>query len=429
MCSRYCVLRAALSGSAPPDGQEDLSSEASGKEEHLKALGEDHKRLALCAEHCPENFENRVALVGAEIARLEGRTLDAMDLYEQAIRSAQTNGFVHNEALANELAARFYRAIGFEKIANTYLRDARYGHLRWGANGKVRQLDTLYPHLRQEERTPGPTTTIGTSVEQLDLATVIKVSQAVSGEIVLEKLIDTLMRTAIEHAGAERGLLILPQGVEPRVEAEAATSGDSITMHLRRTSAATAALAESIVHYVVRTQESVILDDASAQNPFSADPYIRGHHARSILCLPLINQAKLIAVLYLENNLAPHVFTPTRIAVLKLQASQAAISLENTRLYRGLEEREAKIRRLVDANIIGIFMWNLQGKINEANEAFLHMLRFSREDLISGRVRWTDLTPAEWRDRDERAAAEIKATGAFQPFRKEYSGRMAAAFP
>jgi PAS domain S-box-containing protein len=105
--------------------------------------------------------------------------------------------------------------------------------------------------------------------------------------------------------------------------------------------------------------------------------------------------------------------------VLKLLASQAAISLENTRLYRGLEEREAKIRRLVDANIIGIFMWNLEGEIIEANEAFLHMLRFSREDFISGRVRWTDLWPAEWRDRYERAVAEIKATRALQPFRKE----------
>ena len=291
------------------------------------------------------------------------------------------------------------------------------------------QLDALYPHLRQEEQTPGPTTTIGTSVEHLDLATVIKVSQAVSGEIVWEKLIDTLMRTAIEHAGAERGLLILPEGIELRVEAEASTSGDNVKVHLRGASTANAALAESIVHYVVRTQENVILDDASAQNPFSSDAYIRRHHARSILCLPLVNQAKLIAVLYLENNLAPHVFTSTRIAVLKLLASQAAICLENTRLYRGLEEREAKIRRLVEANIIGIFVWNLEGEIIEANEAFLHMLRFSREDLLSGRVRWPDLTPAEWRDRDERAIAEIKATGTLHPFQKEYLRKDGSRIP
>jgi PAS domain S-box-containing protein len=125
-------------------------------------------------------------------------------------------------------------------------------------------------------------------------------------------------------------------------------------------------------------------------------------------------------VLYLENSLAPRIFTPTRIALLKLLASQAAICLENTRLYRDLEEREAKIRRLVDANIIGIFVWNLQGAIMEANQAFLRMVGYSREDLISGRLRWADLTPADWRDRDERAIAELKVTGSTQPFEKEY---------
>jgi PAS domain S-box-containing protein len=164
----------------------------------------------------------------------------------------------------------------------------------------------------------------------------------------------------------------------------------------------------------------VILDDASTHNPFSTDTYIPQHHARSILCLPLINQAQLVGALYLENNLAPYVFTPTRIAVLKLLASQAAISLENTRLYRDLEEREAKIRRLVDANIMGVMIWNFEGQIIEANEAFLHMVQYSREDLVSGRVHWTDLTPAEWLDRDERAVAELKATGTAQPREKEY---------
>jgi len=182
---------------------------------------------------------------------------------------------------------------------------------------------------------------------------------------------------------------------------------------------------ESIIHYVVRTRESVILDDASVQNPFSADTYVRQHRARSILCLPLINQGKLTGVLYLENNLTPNVFTPTRIAVLKLLASQAAISLENTRLYHELEEREAKIRRLVDANIVGIFIWNLEGQIIEANEAFLRMVGFSREDLGSGRLRWTDLTPADWHDRDEQAIAELEATGVLQPFEKEYFRRTA----
>src|SRR5262249_967282 len=199
---------------------------------------------------------NRAALVGAEIARIEGREIDAERLYEQAIRSARANGFVHNEALANELAARFYVARDFEKIANAYLRDARYGYLRWGADGKVRQLDELYPQLEGEAPVFVPTSTIGTPVEHLDLATVIKGSQAVSGEGVLEKLIDTLMRTAIEHAGAERGLLILPRGVEQRIEAEASTSGDTIIVRSLEASVGDAAVPDSIVHYVARTQES-----------------------------------------------------------------------------------------------------------------------------------------------------------------------------
>ena len=134
----------------------------------------------------------------------------------------------------------------------------------------------------------------------------------------------------------------------------------------------------------------------------------------------MINQAKLIGILYLENNLTPHVFTPDRVTVLKVLASQAAISLENSRLYRDLEDREGKIRRLVDANILGIFIWNFEGAIVGANEAFLRMLQYGREDLVSGRVRWTDLTPAEWRERDERAVAELKATGTFQPYEKEF---------
>jgi predicted ATPase len=154
---------------------------AEERTQHVEALATHHRQLQEWAANCLENFENRAALVGAEIARIEGRELDAERLYEQAIRSAHANGFVHNEALANELAARFYAARGFEKIARVYLKDARHGYLQWGADGKVRQLDALYPHLREDERVPGPTMTTGAPVEQLDLATVIKMSQAVSG--------------------------------------------------------------------------------------------------------------------------------------------------------------------------------------------------------------------------------------------------------
>jgi PAS domain S-box-containing protein len=175
-----------------------------------------------------------------------------------------------------------------------------------------------------------------------------------------------------------------------------------------------------VLHTVIRTRESVILDDASTQNPFSADEYICQKRARAVLCLPLVKQAKLIGVLYLENNLASHVFTPARISVLELLASQAAISLENARLYNDLQEREARIRRLVDSDIIGIMMWDLEGRILDANDAFLHMVGYSRDDLLSGGLRWKALTPAEWNYAHERAAAEIRATGSHKPFEKEY---------
>ena len=291
---------------------------AEERSQHLAALADHHRQIAVWAKNCPATFANRAALVAAEIARLEGRELDAERLYEEAIRSAHEHGFVQNEGLAHEVAARFYTARGFDTIAHAYLREARRCYLRWGAIGKVRQLEQLHPHLRDASVPASPTTTIGAPVEQLDVGTVLKAAQAVSGEIVLGKLIKTLLRIAIEHAGAERGLLILFEGDEPRIEAEATTGRGGVEVTLRQTAVSPAELPESVLHYVIRTRESVILDDALAQNPFSADEYICQKHARSVLCLPLVKQAKLIGVLYLENKLASHVFTPARISVLEL---------------------------------------------------------------------------------------------------------------
>jgi PAS domain S-box-containing protein len=196
------------------------------------------------------------------------------------------------------------------------------------------------------------------------------------------------------------------------------TGGDAVIVHMRDETLNPAVLPASVLHYVLRTREGVILDDAATQPAFAGDPYIRERQARSILCLPLITQGKLIGALYLENNLAHRVFASARIAVLKLLASQAAIALENARLYRDLEQREAKIRRLVDANIIGIYLWEIEGRIIEANDTFLRMVGCDREDLVSGRVRWTDLTPPEWYD--ARPVEQVKATGRMQPFEKEY---------
>jgi len=387
-------------------------------ERHLEALAAHRRQLEVWAKHCPENFENRVALVGAEIARIEGRVLEAEQLYERAIHSAHSNGFVNSEGIAYEIAARFYAARGMSKFADAYLDEARYCYRRWGAEGKVAQLEGLFPQLKGERRRA--TSTVFGAAALLDVATVIKVSEAVSGRMASGALIDSLMNTAIEHAGADRGVLIVPRGDQLLVKAEIAASGEHATVHQDDRPVTGAIVPESLVRYIVRTQESAIIEDVFFENQFSADPYFAGSRARSLLALPLIKQGKLISILYLENSLAPHVFTPQRIAVLKVLASEAAISLENTRLYHDLAIREARFRRLFDANIMGMLTWRLDGQITGCNQAFLDMVGYDHEDVASGRARWTTLTPREWSAQDERAVAHIKETGVFPPYEKEY---------
>ena len=268
-----------------------------------------------------------------------------MRLYEEAIQSAREHDFMQNQGLAHEVAARFYAARGFDEIATLYLQNARHCYLRWGADGKVRQLDEMYPNLRTERGAAGPTGKIEAPIDQLDLATVVKVSQAVSSEIQFEKLIETLLKVALEYAGAERGLLILPQGEQHRIEAEINTDSDQVQVQLRHAPITSCELPESLFRYVIRTQQKIILDDASANNMFSEDNYLRQRRPRSILCLPLIKQTKMLGVLYLENNLAPRVFTQKRLAMLELVASQAAISLDHARVYAELAQENAERKR------------------------------------------------------------------------------------
>jgi len=410
------------------------SAPAGEKPRHFDALIGHHRQLVTWATHSPENFDGRATLAGAEIARIQGQLLDAEQLYEAAIRSAHANGLTHIEAVATECAAHFYASRGFERVADTYLRDALFCYVRWGADGKVTQLEKLHPQLAAEglgRAGPfaNPGSTISASIDHLDLATVIKVSQAVSGQILLGKLIDTLMQAAIEHAGADRGLLILRRGTEYLVEAEATTSVQGVEVNLRRASVTDADLPPTVFQYVVRTSEIVLINDASGENPFPSDEYVRQRHARSMLCLPLLQQAKLLGVLYLENSLAAHAFTTARMAVLQLLASQAATSLENTRLYGELQEREARVRRLFDSNIIGIFTWNLDGRILDANEAFLKIIGYDDDDLNSGRMRWKDLMPTDWIQEDDELLADLQVSGATPPFEAEYFRKDGARVP
>jgi PAS domain S-box-containing protein len=362
--------------------------------EMLETVEQSLKWLREWVESCRETFHDKYTLVLAELARIEGRELDSMRLYEEAIQAARNYGFVQNEAIGNELAARFYFDRRYGTIAETYLRNARYCYLRWGALGKIEQLNERYPKI-EEQASVRPTTTIGTSVEQLDLGTVMKASHAVSGEIVLEKLIKTLMVIALEHAGAERGFLILSHGEELRIAAEAGTGREEAEVHLQQAPIRLSDLPDSLLRSVVRTQESVILDDATLQNLFSEDQYFRQQRVRSVLCLPLVKQAKLMGLLYLENNLAPGVFTTMRLAMLELLASQAAISLDHARLYADLIQENNDRRKAEEALRASEERWSLlaentsagialtapNGRFIAANLALQKMLDYTEDEL------------------------------------------------
>jgi PAS domain S-box-containing protein len=375
-----------------------------------------------------------------------------MRLYEQAIRSARKHHFVQNEAIAYERASAFYRTRGFETIADTYMRKARDCFARWGADGKVRQIDARAPQLR-EEPASSAAAAFG-KVEQLDLLSVTKASQAISGQIVLEDLVDTLMHILLENAGAQTCHLLLARNESLVLAAEASVEQQTIQVrrHLDRARPAQAlpessiresVLPASIINYVRRCEERVLLTDAMQSNPFAADDYFARRRPKSVLCLPIMRRSALIGLLYLENNLATHAFPPERVTVLELLASQAAISLENALLYADLQRenserklaeeelrvREARIRRLVESNIIGVFFWNVAGIATDANDAFLRIVGYSRQDLLSGHVQWATMTPPEYRAADARAIDDLRQRGSSPPYEKEYIRKDGSRIP
>ncbi|ADG19317.1 multi-sensor signal transduction multi-kinase [Paraburkholderia atlantica] len=401
------------------------------RDEHLKRIAYHHTLLKCWASNWPKNFEDRAALVNAEVARLEGAIIEAEQSYERAIRSARGSDFPHQEAIASELAARFYRARGFEIISDAYLRNARYCYLRWGATGKVQQFDKTYPHLAAGERRSLARDTIKSQAGDLDFGLLIEVSQRISSEIVLENVIDTFMKAVLTHAGADRGVLILtlPPG-GPRIEAEATVRQDTVIVEQESVAVDERRLAMKIVNYVLRTREIAIVSDSAADPVLGADPYLAAHSVRATLCMPLLRQGQLAGALYLENRLAAGAFVDSRVAALNVLASQVTIALENARLYRELSDREARIRRLVDANIIGISIFSLDGTLLDANAAFLELVGYSREELQRGELNWKVLTPVEWLERDLTVHEPIlRKDGVLPPLEKEYFRKNGSRVP
>lgn len=320
------------------------------------------KKLKTWSESAPMNYMHQYLLLQAEAARVAGRHQDAATLYDRAIEQAQRVGYPAEEVIAQERAARFYMDSGRERLAQLYLVDARYAGLRWGARALVRRFDERYAELLAQpvagQATTGATVSFDTSttsssrqVTVIDLATVLKASQALSGEIVLDSLLRRLMRILLENTGARRGMLILEDEGEWLIEAEGAVGEEDIPVlqSVALTDVAPTAAPLSLLNYVRRTRESVVLANAAEEGPFVEDPYVREHALQSVLCAPLVNQGRLTGLVWLENNLTAGAFTRERLELVNLLSGQAAISIQNARLYNNLEEALAHQVRLTNA--------------------------------------------------------------------------------
>lgn len=327
----------------------------------LKKVQSNQKKLKKWASSAPMTHLQKFYLVEAERYRVLGNQDKARDCYDHSIELAKEHKYLNDEALAYELAAKFYLTLGKAKIAQVYMLDARYCYRKWGAIAKVKDLETRYPQLFFK-KSDKVTTLLSVSEsnssteasEVLDLATVIKASQVISGEIMLDKLLTKLMKILIENAGAQKGFLILEQAGKLLIEAEgmnedSITVLQSIPIEPLEAHSSTPLLSSAIINYVARTKESVVLNDATHEGQFTKDSYITKNQPKSILCVPLINQDKLISIVYLENNLTTAAFTPDRLEIIKLLSAQAAIAIANAKLYSDVKESESKLTQFNEA--------------------------------------------------------------------------------
>jgi PAS domain S-box-containing protein len=348
-----------------------LASDAAeaNREAHVQELSAHQDALAGWAEGCPENFLYMHALVSAERSRLAGDAGGAIRLYEQAIRSAHDNLLSSGEALSYETASSFYRGLGLQTFADTYLRDARGRYLAWGAHAKVRALDEQAPHLIHVQAPSALTATVSTRGRELDQVSVLKVSQVLSSETVRSRLLLGLTQLLSEHAGARRAVFLSVRGERWAIESAAGPDGG---------------VPESIVNRVFHSRERLLVQDARIPGPYSTDPYVIARRPRSIVCLPIVRHAKLLGMVYMDNDLVPAAFTEDKVAVLELLAEQAGISLENANLHsdqlREVAERqeaEAKLRSILDNMVDAVFVCDRSARITFANPAGARLFGFA----------------------------------------------------
>ncbi|SEU24464.1 trifunctional serine/threonine-protein kinase/ATP-binding protein/sensor histidine kinase [Stigmatella erecta] len=322
---------------APPERRRELREAIQGHQ----------RQLAEWAGPCAENFRAVERILAGELARIDGKGEEAACAYEEAILAARESASPHWVGLANELAANFWRTRKAPTVSLAFAREARVAYRQWGATGKVQQLDAQWPLIGEAVPADSSTSSSSTESAQIDAITVVKTQQAISSEIVLERLVTTLLQAAVENAGAQRGALLLPDGDTLSVAATSRVSlgGSAVPPEEDPTQA----LPWTVLSYVRRTQEPVLIGDASKPHPFASDAYLARSKARSVLCLPLMRQERFSGVLYLENNLATNAFSPSRLTLLRHIVSQAAISIENARLYADVERARAELREANDA--------------------------------------------------------------------------------
>ncbi|MBD1810413.1 AAA family ATPase, partial [Microcoleus sp. FACHB-DQ6] len=354
---------------------------AESEQAQILGLVEIHQStLQQWAQNAPMNYLHKWYLVEAERYRVLGNKAAAIEMYDRAISGAKENKFLNEEALANELAAKFYLEWGKEKLAQTYMIEAYYCYVQWGATAKVRDLETRYRQLlapiqpgKKTTQTTALVTTAG-SGSNLDITTVMKAYQAISGEIMLDKLLSSLMKILMESAGAQRGYLILSSQEKLLIEAEGKIDDNPVTVLQSIPVETCQKLSSAIVNYVARTQESVVLDDAVRSGQFTNDPYLQKNHTKSILCVPLINQSQIVSIVYLENNLTAGAFTPERVELLKVLSGQAAISIQNSKLYTEVRESENRLTQFLEAIPVGVSVLDASGKLYYSNRVAIQLL-------------------------------------------------------
>ncbi|HEY9675180.1 MAG TPA: AAA family ATPase [Waterburya sp.] len=352
-------------------------SSAQEQNEILKKIAVIQEKMKQWAHYAPMNYLHKYHLVEAEKARILGQWFEAEEFYEQAIQGARDNEYLQEEALAYELAAKFYLSRGRQKFAQTYMKEAHYCYESWGATAKVKDLEARYPQFfpQSSDTTNTPIratsgTTSNSSHIAFDLTAVMKASQAISSEIELDQLLRSLMQILIENAGAQTGCLLLENAGEWVIEASCELSdGNNVCATRVLQSISTVnRLPESIIQYVIRTHEPVILNNAAREGNFINEPYIQHNQTQSLLCLPLLNQSKLVGVLYLENQLAAGAFTPDQSQVLNLLSTQAAIAIENARLYSKLRASESRMKQFLEAVPVGIGVLDAAGRTYYVNQ-------------------------------------------------------------